>query len=71
MKDESKDLASLRDRLLHDFPHLESQLIQDTLTNSYRRFKQCRVRDYVLLLVERQTVRELRALTPPDQPDEH
>lgn len=59
--EELRALAHLSERLTQKFPQISPELIREMVTNAHRRFDGRPIRDFVPLLVEHDTVDELKA----------
>lgn len=58
---ERQNIDVVRIRLIQRFPNLEPGVVEDLIEATLHRFDDCRIRDFVPLLVERAAMRTLDA----------
>ncbi|MEU2003311.1 three-helix bundle dimerization domain-containing protein [Rhodococcus sp. NPDC019627] len=59
---ERQNIDVVRIRLIQRFPNLEPGVVEDLIEATLHRFDDCRIRDFVPLLVERSATRTLDAV---------
>jgi hypothetical protein len=59
---ERQNIDVVRIRLIQRFPNLEPEVVEDLIESTLHRFDDCRIRDFVPLLVERAATRTLEAV---------